>query len=184
MGCVMKHAGLILAVVIASSAAAFAISPLALSLQHGLRIEETLVSDETAQLDRERVRLGEAWSRVERGAADFLQATVEGESQESLLLRDEDLRRAEGELLTGLMEVQRLRRSILGGTARVAATRAELAKILGHGRGGQDPLSGTWAMVWEPGGRKVCSTSSSMARWFRGPTRWKAVGPARCAGRW
>ena len=151
----MKHAGLVLAIVIVlSSGAADASSPLVLSLQHELRIEETLVEGEMGQLVRERARLGEAWTRVNRGAADFLKATADGEGQESLLLRDEDIRQAEGELLMGLMEVQRLRGSLLKGAARIAATRAELELVLGRGRGVRDPLSGTWTMVWEPGGQK------------------------------
>ncbi len=150
----MKHIGLFLAVVLASSGVSVATTPLVLTLQHELRIEEALVEGEMAQFERERARFGEAWVRVERGAADFIKATAEGESHASLLLRDEDLRLAEGELLTGLMEVQRLRRSILEGAARIEATRAELESVLGRGRGGADPLSGTWAMVWEPGGQE------------------------------
>lgn len=148
----MNHGVRVVLVVLAMSGTAHATSPVVLALQQAQSIEQNIVTGEMAQVERVRARLNEAWNRAERGSADFLDAMADGETQESLILREEDLRQAESELLMGLLEIQRLRHSLLKSAARITETEAELRR-LGRRQGAErDPLTGSWAMTWEPGG--------------------------------
>jgi hypothetical protein len=123
-------------------------------LRQQLRIQEEILRGNMLELEDERARLQEAWVRVERGIADMVAAQEQGESLDSLKLRDEDLRIAESELMMQLFTVQRLRRRVLDGTNLIAVTEAEVRRLDGAVGSEGDPLSGTWSVVMEPGGQE------------------------------
>jgi hypothetical protein len=122
------------------------------NLRGQLKIHRTLLEDEFLQLQEQQGRLGEAWVRVEREMADLLRAHEQGETLETLQLRDEDLRQAESELLMMVFAVQRLRSEMISKRAAIEATEKEIRRLEEEVGIGDDPLSGTWRVVWEPGG--------------------------------
>jgi hypothetical protein len=130
----------------------FGAQPVTETLRKQLRIQEGLLRDELAEMDEHRARLQEAWVRVEREAADLSRAQQQGESLDSLKLRDEDLRQAESELIMHLFALQRLRKSALASEAMIVATEEEIRRLEGQVGSEEDPLSGVWRMVLEPGG--------------------------------
>ena len=137
--------------VVAAPAAGQSISQ---HLREQVKIQRSLVTSEVAQLEDHRARIQEAWIRVERESADLLRAQEQGESLESLRLRDEDLHQAESELLMYLFSTQRLRREMLASRAMIAATEEEIRRLEAAVGAGDDPLTGTWRVVMEPGGQQ------------------------------
>jgi hypothetical protein len=83
-----------------------------------------------------------------------MQAQVQGESLESLQLRDEDLRMAESQLMMFLFSMQRARQSMLNRQAMIAATEEEIRILQQQVGSSVDPISGTWRLVMEPGGHE------------------------------
>jgi hypothetical protein len=124
------------------------------TLREQVKIQRSLLASEVVQLEDHRARIEEAWIRVERESADLLRAQEQGESLESLQLRDEDLRQAESELLMYLFSTQRLRREMLASRATIAATEEEIRRLEDAVGAGDDPLTGTWRVVMEPGGQE------------------------------
>jgi len=124
------------------------------NLRAQLRVQRTLLDDEVQTLQDQGVRLQEAWVRVERETADLLRAQEQAESLETLELRDEDLRQAESELLMNLFAIQRLRREMIANRAAIEATEEEIRRLEEAVGVGDDPLTGTWRLVWEPGGQE------------------------------
>jgi hypothetical protein len=122
------------------------------TLRGQLKIQQALLQKEVAQLEEQRVRIEEAWVRVEREMGDLLRAQEQGEALENLELRDEDLRQAESELLMNLFANQRLRRELLANQATIAATEDEIRRLEESVGITADPITGTWRLVWEPGG--------------------------------
>jgi hypothetical protein len=127
--------------------------PVVDGLREQLRIQETLLERDLQEYEDHRAQLQEAWVRVERESADLLRAQRQGESLESLQLRDEDLRRAESELLGQLMSIQRVRRSVLAGQALMVETQEAIRRLEQQIGVTDDPISGTWRLVMEPGGQ-------------------------------
>ena len=123
------------------------------NLRQQMRIQREVLRNEMLELQDERARMQEAWIRVERGIADMVAAQDQGESLDSLKLRDEDLRIAEAELMMQLFTVQRLRRKMLEAASLIAITEAEIRRLEREVGPGVDPLSGTWQVVMEPGGQ-------------------------------
>jgi hypothetical protein len=128
--------------------------PLTDGLREQLKIQEALLERDLQQYQDHQTQLQEAWVRVERGSADLLQAQQQGESEESLQLRDEDLRQAESELLMLLFSAQRVRRSMLANRALTAEVEEEIRRLDGQVGAGDDPISGTWRLAMEPGGQE------------------------------
>jgi hypothetical protein len=124
------------------------------NLRGQLKIQEALLEKEVAQLEEQQARIQEAWVRVEREMGDMLRAQKQGEALENLELRDEDLRLAESELLMNLFANQRLRRELLANQATIAATRDEIRRLEESVGTTTDPITGTWRLVWEPGGHE------------------------------
>ncbi len=124
------------------------------NLRQQVRIQREVLRNDLQDLQDERAKLQEAWDRVERGIADMLAAEDQGESLESLELRDEDLRIAESELMMQLFVVQRLRGKFLEGESLIAVTESEIRRLEREVGPGVDPLSGTWRVVMEPGGQE------------------------------
>jgi hypothetical protein len=144
---------ILLAVAVSTLAGlAAATSPLAISLRQSLDIEYAIQDEERQQLNRRLNLMTDAWQRVRRGTADYKVAVNDGESAESLRLRDEDLRVAESELLMHLLDSQNVRRTILASVVASQKLEEQLERIEGDLRPADDPLSGLWTLTIEPGG--------------------------------
>ncbi len=143
---------------VASVGVAFASSPVVLVLQHDLVVQRGLQDEELAHLQRVKSKASESWTRVRRGAADFLHAQVQGETIESLRRRDEDLRLVEGQLLMDMLEMQQLRQSTIVRENLMAVTQAELRRLTGGTGPSRDLISGAWQLVMEPGGHNGLMT--------------------------
>ena len=98
-----------------------------------------------------REELREIWTRLELQTGGLLQAQREGESVESLRLRDTDLRKAETEFLAALLESQQQRSSILENRSMIAAIDLEVQRLATESGGAEAPLTGSWRLVVEPG---------------------------------
>jgi len=146
--------GLLILLCVASASLASASQPLADGLRKQIAIHEEMMRLDMLEFEDQRARLQEAWVRVERGSADLFAAEEQGESLESLNLRDEDLRQAEAELMMELFAGQRLRRALLESQAMIAATEAEIRRLEGAVGPEGDPITGTWTLVLEPGGQE------------------------------
>lgn len=141
-------------VCLAAAVPAFAAQPVTQGLREQLRIQSELLRLDLEELEEQRAKLQEAWVRVERSAADLTAAQQQGESLESLKLRDEDLRQAESELMMHLANLQRIRRDVLVKQALLDATADEIDRLEQQVGPEDDPLSGTWRVVMEPGGQE------------------------------
>jgi hypothetical protein len=147
-----------LLLVLAAASPAFAAQPLTQGLREQLKIQNELLRLDLAELDDQRGKLQEAWIRVEQGASDLATAQAQGESLESLKLRDQDLRQAEAELAMHVDSMQRLRREVLAAQALIGAIEEEIRRLEGQVGPERDPLSGTWRIVMEPGGQEGLMT--------------------------
>lgn len=146
--------GLLILLCVAMAPVASASQPLADGLREQIAIHRELMRLDMLEFEDQRARLQEAWVRVERGSADLMAAQQQGESLDSLSLRDEDLRQAEAELMMELFASQRLRRALLESQAMIAATEAEIRRLAGEVGPEGDPITGTWRLVLEPGGQE------------------------------
>ena len=122
------------------------------SFEAELEVRQAILVQDLTEMTRQQAGVDEAWSRVSRLAADMLRAQQEGESAESLRLRDGDLRRAEAVLSMNLEEGQRLRRSITENLTLIQEMESLLERMGEGEEAADDPLSGDWDLVVEPGG--------------------------------
>jgi hypothetical protein len=95
-----------------------------------------------------------AWDRVERQSTDLRRAQEQGESLDSLRLREADLRQAEAELGMHIGQAQKLRREMIATRMRFDETEAEVRRLEAKVGSDEDPLSGPWRLVVEPGGQE------------------------------
>lgn len=123
-------------------------------LRQQQKVQQLLVDQNVQALADQRSKLVEAWQLVDRGTADLLRAQRQGESLDSLKLRDDDLRQAESDLMMQLAEAQRLRRAVLDGAAAVAAIEGEIQRLGVDAERRGDPLTGTWHLVIGPTGHE------------------------------
>ncbi len=142
------------ALVLACASIAGASGSLVQVLRGQVAVQQQILDRAITDLEQQQADLREAWSRVDRLAADLLRAQKDGESAESLRLRDDDLRQAEGDLLMRLFACQQLRGTIAAARDRLGTLQVELARLEGEGETEEDPLSGRWTVVMEPGGQK------------------------------
>lgn len=127
--------------------------PLTQSLRMDIRVQQRLLENDIGALERHQKQMAEVMARAERLSADLLRAEDQGESLDSLRLRNEDLRQVEAELMMHLMEAQRLRSSLLDSRVRITEMEAEVRRLEGEVGPSRDPLTGTWRVVIEPGGQ-------------------------------
>ena len=80
----------------------------------------------------------------------MLRAQQEGQSVESLRLRDTDLRKAETELLAALFEAQQKRNSMLENKTMIASIELEVRRLAAEIGGPEAPLTGAWQFSVEP----------------------------------
>jgi len=131
-------------------------SPGATTVAQMLRAEISLqreaIQGLVRKLEESQTLLESSWSRVDRLALDLVRAQQEGEDAESLASRDADLRDAEGELMMRLFACQRIRASLETARSRIASLEREIKKLEAGGRDEEDPISGRWKLVVDPGG--------------------------------
>jgi hypothetical protein len=121
------------------------------SLREQARVRESLLAQQLQDLGEAREELREIWTRLEQQTGGMLRAQQEGESVESLRLRDTDLRKAETELLAALLEAQQKRSSMLENRTMIASIELEVQRLAAQIGGPDAPLTGTWQLAVEPG---------------------------------
>lgn len=110
-------------------------------------VHAALLEANVDELERANGLVREAWTRVESASGAVVEAQRQGESLDSLRLREEQLRELEAELQMRLSEAQAARREVLTNRAVVEAARA-----LGTAeRSANDLLTGTWSLIVQPG---------------------------------
>jgi hypothetical protein len=121
------------------------------SLLEQLKIRETILAGQIEDMVEARADLIEAWTRLDQQTGGLMQAQQEGETVDSLRLRDEELRQVEMQLLAGVSRTQELRRSMLENRTMLAAISTEVQRLAADVGAADAPLTGTWRMVVEPG---------------------------------
>jgi hypothetical protein len=146
----MRH--VVLAVVVAASATLVeGAQSLAQTLREELKIQQKLLELSLSELQEQQDKVQAAWVRVELQSSDLLRAQGQEESLDSLRLREADLRQAEAELTMHIRQAQQVRREMIAGRLRVAETLAEIRRLEEKVGRSDDPLSGPWRLVVEPG---------------------------------
>jgi len=121
------------------------------SLLEQVKIREIILAGQIEDMVEVRADLTEAWARLEQQSGSLMQAQREGESVDSLRLRDEGLRQVEMQLLADVSRAQELRRSMLENRTMLAAISTEVQRLAADVGAAEAPLTGTWRMVVEPG---------------------------------
>ena len=129
---------------------ALAVSQVAESLREQAKVRESLLAKQLQDLGDMREELREIWTRLEQQTGGMLRAQQEGESIESLRLRDTDLRKAETELLAALFEAQQKRSSMLENRTMIASIELEVQRLAAEIGGPDAPLTGAWRFVVGP----------------------------------
>jgi hypothetical protein len=130
---------------------ASAVGQVAESLREQAKIRESLLDKQLQDLGELREELREIWTRLEQQSGGMLRAQEDGESVESLRLRDTDLRKAETQLLAALFEAQQKRSSLLENRTMIAAIDLEVQRLAAEIGGPDAPLTGSWQFMVEPG---------------------------------
>jgi len=121
------------------------------SLREQIRIREIVLEGQLEDLAEARQQLRELWSQLELQSGNLMRAQREGETVDSLRLRDEDLRRIESEFLGAISSFQQERRSSLEHRTMLAAMATEVERLSVEVGEAEAPLTGTWRLVVEPG---------------------------------
>ena len=121
------------------------------SLREQARIREMLLAGQVRDMVELREDLRESWARLEQQSGGLLRAQSEGETVDSLRLRDDELRQVETTLLAALSLSQQLRRSMLENREMLAAIEVEVLRLAAAVGAAEAPLNGTWRLVVEPG---------------------------------
>jgi len=120
-------------------------------LREQAKIRETILVGQIEDLAENRKVLREVWTRLEQQTGTLMQAQQEGETVDSLRLRDEEIRRVEGEMLAALTKSQQLRQSMLENRTMLAAIEVEVRRLAAAVGAADAPLDGTWSLVVDPG---------------------------------
>ncbi len=147
------RAALLVLVAVATAVPGMALNPQVEVLETQVRVQRGLLSEQLAELERTQANAQEAWVRVQNASTDLLRAHDQGESLDSLRLRDEDLRLAEAELVMDLLEAQQLRRTLVVTRQTLEAQLAMIRRLREEVGAGEDPITGIWKVVVEPGGQ-------------------------------
>ncbi len=126
-------------------------SQVAESLRQQAKIRENILVGQVEDLAENREQLREAWTRLEQQTGLLMDAQREGETVDSLRLRDERLREVEADLLAALSKSQQLRRSMLENRTMLAAIEVEVQRLASAVGETEAPLNGTWRLVMESG---------------------------------
>jgi putative component of toxin-antitoxin plasmid stabilization module len=121
------------------------------SLREQIRIREIVLEGQLDDLAEARQQLRELWLQLEQQTGNLMRAQREGETVDSLRLRDEDLRRLESEFLAAITKLQQERRTTLENRTMLAAMATEVDRLSTEVGDAEAPLNGTWRLVVEPG---------------------------------
>lgn len=146
----MKRA-MLLAALLAIVAPSSSDAQVADSLREQIRVREIVLEGQLEDLAEARQQLRELWSQLELQSGNLMRAQREGETVDSLRLRDEDLRRIESEFLGAISGFQQERRSALEHRTMLAAMATEVERLSVEVGEAEAPLTGTWRLVVEPG---------------------------------
>lgn len=141
----------IFGIVVALACPALAAAQVADSLRQQAKIRETILVGQIEDLAENHVKLREAWTRLEQQTRGLMEAQREGETVDSLRLRDEQIREVEAEMFAALSKSQQLRRSMLENRTMLAAISAEVQRLAAAVGEADAPLNGTWRLVMESG---------------------------------
>jgi hypothetical protein len=144
---------LLAGLIVATASLVEAVLPLAQALREELKIQEKLLQQSLSEVQQEEEQIQAAWVRVDRQASDLLRAQEQEESIDSLRLREADLRQAEADLMMHIHHAQQLRRELIAGRVKISETLAEVKRLEEKVGKSEDPLSGPWRLVVEPGGQ-------------------------------
>ncbi len=121
------------------------------SLREQMKIREIVLEGQLEDLAEARQQLRELWSQLELQSGNLMRAQSEGETVDSLRLRDEDLRRIESEFLGAIFSFQQERRAALEHRTMLAVLATEVERLAVEVGEAEAPLTGTWRLVVEPG---------------------------------
>ena len=121
------------------------------SLREQAKIREMVLAGQIREMVDIREELREVWTRLEQQSGGLLQAQSEGETVDSLRLRDKDLREIEAQMRSALSRSQQLRRSMLENREMLAAIEIEVERLTAVVGAADAPLNGTWRLIVEPG---------------------------------
>lgn len=154
----MKRSALILIpaavmVMITVAQIAGAGNPVTQTLRQELKIQTRLMEGDLQALQQHQGRLEEACERMQRLTGTLVRAENQGETLESLILRDEELRLVEAEISMHMLESHRLRSSLLATREIINELQVEIARLEQSLGSEADPITGPWRVVMEPGGQ-------------------------------
>lgn len=121
------------------------------SLREEIRIREGVLAGQLQDLRDIRDQMRELWSRLDQQMGALMRAQAEGETVDSLRLREADLRLIESELMASVAALQAARRSVLENRTMLAAFTVEAERLAAEVGAAEAPLTGTWQLVVEPG---------------------------------
>ena len=121
------------------------------SLREQIRVRELVLEGQLEDLNQARQQLRELWSHLEQQTGNMMRAQREGETVDSLKLRDNDLRRIESDLLATVFKAQQARQTMLDNRTMLAALVTEVERLSADVGAAEAPLTGTWELVVEPG---------------------------------
>jgi len=139
----------ILLITLAASLPAYA--QVADSLREQAKIREMVLAGQIREMVDIREELREVWTRLEQQSGGLLQAQSEGETVDSLRLRDKNLREIEAQIRAAVSRSQQLRISMLENREMLAAIEIEVERLTAVVGAAEAPLNGTWRLVVEPG---------------------------------
>jgi hypothetical protein len=146
----MKRA-VLLAVIVLLMQPVVLVAQVAEGLRTEAKIRETVLAGQMQDLIEVRAALTELWTRLDLQSGNLMRAQEQGETVDSLRLRDEDIRQVEGAMLDNLLKAQQLRRSLLENATMLAAINEEIQRLTTAVGEASAVLSGTWRFVVDPG---------------------------------
>lgn len=127
------------------------------SLREQIKIRETVLAGQLDDLAEAQQELQALWSRLDQQVGALMRAQGEGETVDSLRLRDNELRLVETEIAAALAAAQAARRAVLENRTLLAAFATEVERLSSETGAADAPLTGTWDLVVEPGQEGVAS---------------------------
>jgi hypothetical protein len=127
------------------------------SLREQIKIRETVLAGQLDDLAEAQQELQALWSRFDQQVGALVRAQSEGETVDSLRLRDNELRLVETEIAAALAAAQAARRAVIENRTMLAAFATEVERLSSETGTADAPLTGTWELVVEPGQEGVAS---------------------------
>ena len=120
-------------------------------LELQMQVKRELLAGRLEALGNLQTDLDQAWARVVHLSSDLARAYGEGESLQSLRLRENDLRLAEAELEALMDQARQLRAAVLDLDEALELIGRKLEALRAAGPKAGDPLTGRWSLTVEPG---------------------------------